>query len=229
MILAAGRGERMRPLTDTVPKPLLEVDGKPLIVHIVEKLVRAGFAHIVVNHAHLGSMIEARLGDGSAFGATIEYSREGEALETAGGIALALPLLGAAFVVVNGDIYCDFDFGALLRRRATLLESGVVAHLVLVPNPPHRSDGDFALAGDRVRTDGARRLTFSGIGLYRAELFRHLTPGERAPLAPLLRRAADADTVTGEQFSGRWEDVGTPQRLAALDRELKFRDPTRVG
>jgi MurNAc alpha-1-phosphate uridylyltransferase len=223
MILAAGRGERMRPLTDTVPKPLLEVGGKALIVRHLESLVRAGFTRVVINHAHLGAMIEERVGDGSALGLSIDYSREGQALDTAGGIALALPLLGdAPFLVVNGDIYCEFDFGTLLRRCALMKTSGAIAHLVLVENPLHRPDGDFALVDERVRNDGSARLTFSGIGLYNPELFLGLTPGEKVPLAPLLRRAADAGAVTGEHYRGRWEDVGTPQRLAELDRELSL-------
>ncbi len=225
MILAAGRGERMRPLTDTVPKPLLEVGGKPLIVRHLENLARAGFTHVVVNHAHLGELIEARLGDGSAFGVSISYSREGEALETAGGIALALPLLGERpFLVINGDVYCDFDFATLVQRRSQMEAGTIMAHLVLVANPPHRSGGDFALERERVGNQESGRLTFSGIGLYDPGLFRRLRAGEKAPLAPLLRQAADLGAVTGEHYRGRWEDVGTPQRLDDLDRELRRRN-----
>lgn len=221
MILAAGRGERMRPLTDTVPKPLLTVGGRSLIARHVENLAAAGVRDIVINHAHLGAMIEASLGDGSAFGVAIHYSREGVALETAGGIALALPLLGSdPFLVVNGDIYCEFDFAALTRQVAAMRLSGSVAHLVLVDNPPHHPRGDFAVVDGRLRNEGACRFTYSGIGLYCPRLFAGVTPGAKAALGPLLRQAVDADAVTGEHYPGRWEDVGTPERLAALDRSL---------
>jgi MurNAc alpha-1-phosphate uridylyltransferase len=224
MILAAGRGERMRPLTDTLPKPLLTVGGKSLLVRHIENLAAAGLRHIVINHAHLGALIEAEVGDGSALGVVIEYSREGVALETAGGIVLALPRLGDdPFLVVNGDIYCELDFAPLAARARLLMPAGTLAHLVLVDNPPHHPRGDFALAGGRVANEGATRLTFSGIGVYAPRLFAGLTPGETAPLAPLLRRAADGGAVTGEHFHGRWEDVGTPQRLAALDSALTVR------
>ena len=230
MILAAGRGERMRPLTDRVPKPLLEVGGKPLIVHHIENLARAGFTRIVVNHAHLGEMIEARLGDGSAFGVAIDYSREGQALETAGGIAHALPLLGGKpFLVVNGDVYCEFDFATLPQRCSRMEASAAKAHLVLVANPLHRADGDFALVDDLVRNQGSPRLTFSGIGLYDPRLFDVLTPGEKTPLAPLLRQAAEQGAVSGEHYRGRWEDVGTPERLMNLDRELAGRGQVCAG
>lgn len=222
MILAAGRGERMRPLTDTLPKPLLTVGGKALIVRHVENLAAAGVRHIVVNHAHLGTLIEAHLGGGSAFGVRIDYSREGVALETAGGIALALPLLGDdPFLVVNGDIYCEPDFSTLARRATALQASGMAAHLILVDNPPHHPRGDFALAGEAVANEGEHRLTYSGIGVYAPRLFAGITRGAKAPLAPLLRQAADAGAVTGERYRGRWEDVGTPERLAALDRSLR--------
>jgi len=222
MILAAGRGERMRPLTDAVPKPLLAVGGKPLIVRHIERLAEAGFRRLVINHAHLGAVIEERLGDGSAFGVTIQYSREGVALETAGGIVLALPLLGDdPFVVVNGDIYCEYDFARLAARGTLMKTRGALAYLVLVDNPPHHPRGDFALADGQISNDGASRLTFSGIGVYSAELFAGVRPGEKAPLGPLLRRVADAGAVMGEHFSGRWEDVGTPQRLDDLDRVLR--------
>jgi len=224
MILAAGRGERMRPLTDTVPKPLLSVGGKPLIVRHIENLARGGFRCIVVNHAHLGTMIEERLGDGSDFGVEINYSREAEALETAGGIVFALHLLGdAPFLVVNGDTYCELDFGTLARRLPIMKAAGTLAHLVLVANPPHHPAGDFALEGGRIRNAATSQLTFSGVALYCPELFVGLAPGQKAKLAPLLRRAAEAGAVTGEHFRGRWEDVGTPERLAQLDRELAQR------
>lgn len=216
MILAAGRGERMRPLTDVTPKPLLPVAGKPLIVWHLERLARAGFRDIVINHAHLGDQIEALLGDGAAWGARIAYSAEPQgALETAGGIANALPLLGdAPFLVVNGDIFCDWDFA---RARS----GNALAHLVLVDNPPHHPEGDFALDGAKVSAGGTARLTFSGIGIYRPELFAGIACGEPAKLAPLLRDAITAGRVTGEHHRGRWEDVGTPERLAALDADVR--------
>ena len=209
MILAAGRGERMRPLTDTTAKPLLEVRGKALIQYHVEALVAAGIERLVVNLSWQGERIRSFLGDGSAFGAVIEYSEEPEALETAGGIRQALDLLGARFVVVNGDILTGYDFGRLRDVRDP-------AYLVLVGNPDHNPDGDFCLAGSRVRNDGDPRYTFSGIGVYRREFFADLEPGKRA-LAPLLRAAADRGELGGELFDGDWSDVGTPERLAALN------------
>lgn len=226
MILAAGRGERMRPLTDHTPKPLLQVGGKPLIVWHIERLRAAGFTHIVINHAHLGQQIESVLGNGATFGVSIDYSREGSALETAGGIATALPLIESeVFPVVNGDIYCEFDFSRLAGPMARLAAGHDQAHLVLVDNPPHHLKGDFALDADRVvsspLTPASSPLTFSGIGVYHRALFEHTVPGEKAPLAPLLRRAIDAGRISGEYFDGRWVDVGTPARLAALDGELR--------
>jgi N-acetyl-alpha-D-muramate 1-phosphate uridylyltransferase len=225
MILAAGRGERMRPLTDRTPKPLLPVAGKPLIVWHLERLARAGYRDIVINHAHLGDHIEALLDDGSAWGVSIRYSEEPPgALETAGGIANALPLLGEdAFLVVNGDIWCDLDFATLPK-----LTGNDLAHLLLVPNPPHHLDGDFALENARVRPVLPRgfppvtpRLTFAGIGLYWPELFASVERGQSAKLAPLLREAMAADRVSGQIHSGRWVDVGTPERLVALDEEVR--------
>ena len=218
MILAAGRGVRMRPLTDTTPKPLLPVGGKPLIAWQLEKLARAGFAEVVINHAHLGQLVEAALGDGSRFGLSIRYSAEGEALETAGGIALALPLLGAEpFLVINADIYSDYDYSML----PGLLLADRLAHLVLVDNPPQHPRGDFALEAGRVREAGRRMLTFSGIGVYAPRLFGGIPPGAKVPLAPLLRKAMGADRVSGEHYRGRWHDVGTAERLQALDLELR--------
>lgn len=215
MILAAGRGERMRPLTDRIPKPLLEAGGRPLIAHHLAALARAGIREVVVNHAHLGTQIERALGDGAAWGLRIRYSPEEVALETGGGIHRALPLLGPdPFVVVNGDVWTDFDPARLHLADADL------AHLVLVDNPPHHPAGDFVLDGDRVRAEGGPRLTFSGIGVYRPTLFAGCVPG-RFPLAPLLRTAMAAGRVSGERHAGRWVDVGTPERLAALDRELR--------
>jgi len=214
MILAAGRGERMRPLTDSKPKSLLEVRGKALIVRLIEALARAELRDLVINHAHLGHMIEAALGDGTRFGVRIRYSPEAVALETAGGIAKALPLLGdEAFIAVNGDVFCDFDFGVLARH--TLGEK--LAHLVLVANPPHHPWGDFALDGTEVGTSGERMWTFSGIGLYRPTLFASVAPGSKGQLAPLLRAAMARKQVSGEVHRGIWHDVGTPDRLAALN------------
>jgi MurNAc alpha-1-phosphate uridylyltransferase len=219
MILAAGRGERMRPLTDRMPKVLLEVGGKPLLQWHVEKLHNAGCERIVINHAWLGEQIEQRLGDGSRFGVPIAYSPEVQALETAGGIAQALPLIGdEPFVVVNGDVFTDFDFAGLLPRLRGLAADDLLAHLVLVDNPPHHPAGDFALDGERVAPAGANRLTFSGVGLYRPQLFAGITRGSRAPLAPLLRAAMGRGAVSGEHYGGRWFDVGTPERLAELNR-----------
>jgi MurNAc alpha-1-phosphate uridylyltransferase len=221
MILAAGRGERMRPLTDLTPKPLLTVGGKPLIVWHIEKLVRSGVRDIVINHAWLGEQIEAALGDGRAFGASIAYSREHTALETAGGIAQALPLLGdAPFLVVNGDVFTDFDFAVL----AGLALGDALAHLVLIDNPAHHPRGDFALVEGKVTEDAADRLTFSGIGLYRPALFTGIARGARAQLAPLLREAMRGGRVTGWHHRGCWTDVGTAERLAQLDTTLR-REP----
>ncbi|WP_043757525.1 N-acetylmuramate alpha-1-phosphate uridylyltransferase MurU [Imhoffiella purpurea] len=218
MILAAGRGERMRPLTDTCPKPLLQAGGKPLIVHHIERLAAAGIRDLAINHAHLGEQIESALGDGSAFGVRIRYSPEGEALETGGGIFRALPLLGPEpFLVVNGDIWTD------CRIPEVGLAGDDLAHLVLVDNPPHNPEGDFALDDDeRVRTQGSPRLTFSGIGIYHPDLFAGCTPGA-FPLAPLLRRAMDQGRVGGRHHQGLWFDIGTPERLAELDRLLERR------
>lgn len=221
MLLAAGRGERMRPLTDHTPKPLLQVGDKALIVWHIEKLARAGFKELVINHAHLAAQIERALGDGSQFGVSIQYSNEGKALETAGGIAYALPLLGDhPFAVINADIYCDYDFEQLSSRVAILKSNGDMAHLVLVNNPEQHPNGDFGLTGNRV-TDSAPRLTFSGIGIYNPVLFQSITRGTVAPLAPLLREQIAAGKVSGEHFTGRWVDVGTPQRLQLLDNDLR--------
>jgi MurNAc alpha-1-phosphate uridylyltransferase len=227
MILAAGRGERMRPLTDHTPKPLLPAGGKPLIVWHIERLARAGITELVINHAHLGHQIEDALGDGSPFGVRIAYSDEGKALETAGGIANALPLLGdAPFAVVNGDIWCDFDFAQLSARAATMQANGDMAHLILVDNPSHHPNGDFLLYEGRVLpTDDQRpnnsKLTFSGIGIYQPELFSGIPRGSVAPLAPLLREQIAAGRVSGEHHRGLWVDVGTPQRLAELDSRIR--------
>jgi len=214
IILAAGRGERMRPISDTTPKALLEVRGKMLVAWLIEALRRAGIRDLVINHAHLGHMIEAALGDGRRFDVAIRYSPEAEALETAGGIANALPLLGPApFIAVNCDIFCDFDFARIAGRSL----GNNRAHLVLVANPPHHPEGDFGLTGTRVGTVGEPKLTFSGIGLYHPGLFDGVARGSKAQLAPLLRAAMARQQVSGEVHHGEWHDVGTPGRLAALN------------
>jgi len=227
LVLAAGRGERMRPLTDTVPKPLLPVAGRPLIAYHLEALARAGLRDIVVNLSWLGERLRTALGDGSRYGVHIRYSDEGtQALETGGGIFNALPHLGpGAFIVVNGDTWTDFDF-----RRLSLdadVDGDAVARLVLVPNPAHHPQGDFALAGDVIVDSGAERLTFSGIGIYKPELFAGAAPG-KFPLLPLLQRAIAAGTLRGEIHRGEWWDVGSPDRLRALDSRLRARSATRV-
>jgi len=217
-ILAAGRGERMRPLTDHTPKPLLMAGGKPLIVWHLERLAAAGFREIVINHAHLGAQIETALGDGAQWGLHIQYSPEPPgALETAGGIATALPLLGdAAFLVVNGDVYCNWDF-----KQAHKLANRP-AHLVMVANPAHHSGGDFSLDGERVvYAQGGETLTYAGIGVFSPAFFAGVPPGSVMKLRPLLDAAIAAGTLSGERYDGRWVDVGTPQRLAELDQELR--------
>lgn len=214
MILAAGRGERMRPLTDHVPKPLLPVAGRPLIVHHLERLAASGFREVVINHAWLGGQIVEALGDGSRWGLGIRYSPEGDkGLETGGGIHRALPLLGdAPFLVINGDIWTDLDLSTLPVRPSGL------AHLVLVPNPDHNPEGDFSLSGGRVGT-GGHRHTFSGVGVYDPRLFQDCAPGA-FPLAPLLREAASRGEVSGSLYHGCWLDVGTAQRLGRLEAML---------
>ena len=217
MILAAGRGERMRPLTDHTPKPLLKVADKALIEYHIEGLVRAGFADIIINHAWLGEQFEQALGSGERYGAHLMYSPEGAtALETGGGIFKALPLLGSApFVVVNGDVWSDYPFTRLPRNMTTL------AHLVLVPNPPQHPHGDFFFADGALRESGMAKSTFSGIGMYRAELFTGCRPGA-FPLAPLLRVAITQGRASGELYQGAWYDIGTPERMEQLDRKLRL-------
>jgi MurNAc alpha-1-phosphate uridylyltransferase len=215
MILAAGRGERMRPLTDHTPKPLLVVGGKPLIVWHIERLVKAGFKEIVINHAHLGGQIESALNDGRAWGVHIQYSPELCALETAGGIANALPLLGLdPFLVVNGDVFTEIDFASLV------IDVDDLAHLVMVDNPVQHPQGDFALIGDRLLTNGEHKLTFSGIGVYHPDLFVQVKRGEASKLAPLLKEAMNKSLVSGQHYQGLWHDVGTPERLNTLDKQL---------
>ena len=215
MILAAGRGERMRPLTDCTPKPLLSVGGKPLIVWHLQALAKAGFNEIVINHAHLGEQIEAALQDGSRWGVHIQYSPEKVALETAGGIANALPLLGdAPFLVVNGDIFTDIDYASLALTAPNL------GHLVMVDNPPQHPAGDFVLAEGKLSDQQQPRLTFSGVGIYHPSLFAGIVRGQAAKLAPLLKAAMAKGLVTGQHHRGIWHDIGTPERLQALDGQL---------
>ena len=216
----------MRPLTDHCPKPLLPAAGKPLIVYHLERLADAGIKDIVINHAHLGEQLVSRLGNGSEWGLSITWSPEPVgALETAGGICQALQHLDdggdAPFLVINGDIYCDWPIAQVTMRETDL------AHLVLVNNPPQHPTGDFTLQNNRVsdKTDDVPALTFAGIGFYRPSLFKALTLGTPAKLAPLLRAAMADQRVSGEHHTGRWEDVGTPDRLAALDAELRATQP----
>jgi MurNAc alpha-1-phosphate uridylyltransferase len=231
MIFAAGRGERMRPLTDNCPKPLLKVRGRPLIVWHILNLVRAGITEIVINHAHLGHMIEEALGDGKQLGASIAYSAEGTALETAGGIAKARHLLDdQPFVAIAGDIYCPHF--AFEQVKTALQDNDVwgnphaldkrdVAWLYLVKNPAHNLKGDFALNSFSVANEGEPRHTFSGIGVYRPEIFDSIQPGQSAQIAPILRQYAARGQVGGELYRGEWTDVGTPERLAQLNAPIQ--------
>ncbi len=216
MILAAGRGERMRPLTASIPKPLLRVGGHCLIEYHLLALALAGIREVVINLGYLGDQIQALLGDGQHYGLAIDYSHEGDSiLDTGGGIFHALPRMGSEpFLVLNGDVFTDFPFA-----RLPLHPEGL-AHLVLVPNPGHHPQGDFALVNGRVTAEGAARFTFSGIGVYRPELFADCVAGV-FPLAPLLRRAMAADRVSGECYEGEWWDVGTPQRFEELSAHLE--------
>jgi len=215
MILAAGRGERMRPLTDRTPKPLLRVGEKPLIVWHLERLAQAGIKDVVINHAHLGAQIETALGDGSQWGLHIQYSPEKVALETAGGIANALPLLGdVPFLVVNGDVFTDINFATLK------LDPPNLAHLVMIDNPPQHMAGDFVLLNEKVTLEGVKKLTFSGIGVYHPDLFASVVRGEAAKLAPLLKAAMIQGLVSGSYHQGEWHDIGTPERLHTLDSQL---------
>jgi MurNAc alpha-1-phosphate uridylyltransferase len=218
MILAAGRGERMRPLTDACPKPLLTVGGQRLLEYHLRGLAAAGFREIVINTAWLGEMIPAAIGDGARYGVTIAYSHERPvALETGGGIFHALPLLGPEpFLLVNGDVWIDIDFQPLRTALAACAD----AHLVLVHNPPQHARGDFVLEAGLLHEGAGPRYTYSGVGVYRPEFFAGCTPG-RFPLLPLLRRAIDAGRLSGQIHPGRWYDIGTPERLAALDEELR--------
>lgn len=237
MILAAGRGERMRPLTDVTPKPLLKVGGKPLIVWHLERLGKAGITEIVINHAHLGQQIEDTLKDGAKWGLHIQYSPEKTALETAGGIANAMHLLtengtkSEPFLVVNGDTFTEFDFASLSQhikstalwantRAASIDIKNTRAHLVLVNNPPQHPNGDFAIANGLLKNTGEQMLTFSGVGVYHPDLFADVVIGQPAKLAPLLRKAIDSNAATAEYYQGVWHDIGTPERLKNLDKLL---------
>ncbi len=223
MILAAGMGDRMRPLTLETPKPLLEVGGKSLIAHQIEKLAANGFSELVINHAWLGEKIEAALGNGEAMGVSISWSREDEPLESAGGIFQALPMLGdnadaSSFVCVNADIWTDYSFKNLPQIDGEIL----LAWLVLVENPEHNPDGDFVLVDGKVRDakEGEEKLTFSGIAVYHPALFNGITAGKQS-IVPLLRQAMANSRVGGEYYAGEWSDIGTVQRLESLDAKLK--------
>jgi MurNAc alpha-1-phosphate uridylyltransferase len=250
MLLAAGRGERMRPLTDHLPKPLLPAGGKPLIVWHLLRLAKAGIRDIVINHAWLGEKIAAALGDGAAFGVRISYSVEDQALETAGGIARALPLLtlpaaqttaGAVaghlpgaqeepFLVISADTFCDFDYGRAHTIALQMKHAGLACWCVMVPNPPHHGDGDFDLVGGVLRVATVRaatagnepssRLTYAGIGLYSPRMFAKIAPGAKSPLRPWLEQEIAGGRAGGEFHGGRWLDIGTPQRLGELDQAL---------
>jgi MurNAc alpha-1-phosphate uridylyltransferase len=228
MIFAAGRGERMRPLTDTRPKPLLEVGGKPLIVWQIERLAQAGITTIVINHAWLGEQIEQTLGDGARHGVRLLYSAEREALETAGGIAQARALLEqdgmpCVFAGVAGDVFCEFDYSRLherAARMATAAEPGM--HLVMVPNPPFHPKGDFVLdRAGALSLEGTARYTFGSIGIYDTRMFHTLAPGARQALTPYYRDTIRAGRASGELYEGLWENVGTPAQLHALDAMLR--------
>jgi len=230
MILAAGRGERMRPLTDTLPKPLLRIAGKSLIEYHIENLVNAGITDLVINHAWLGDKIEALLGDGSHYGACIQYSKEQQALETAGGIHHALALLGnSPFIVVNGDIFTDYPFTQLIAAGEHLIASlaikPVLAHLVLVNNPPHNPQGDFYCRAQMVQHtlsagEQVQRYTFSGIACYHPDFFCNLISAKQA-LAPLLRNGMTKQQVSGEIYHGYWSDIGTPERLQEIQDNIQ--------
>jgi len=215
MILAAGRGERLRPLTDTTPKPLIQVAGKSLIEYHLQNLSAAGFNEIIINTAWLAKNIHQQLGDGSDYGVNIQYSDETKALETAGGIINALPLLGKnPFLVVNGDIWCNFDFSTLPE-----LNNSTQAHLVLVNNPDHNQKGDFSLQNGLIKNTGDTMYTFSGIGIYSTRFFAEQQPGP-LPLAPIIRSKCDAGLVSGQYYKGEWTDVGSIERLQALAEQL---------
>jgi MurNAc alpha-1-phosphate uridylyltransferase len=223
MILAAGRGQRMRPLTDHTPKPLLPVAGQPLIVWHLIRLAKAGIRDVVINHAWLGEQIEAALGDGKAWGVSIQYSPESTALETAGGIARALPLLGPdPFLVINGDIWCDWPLERAFEWAHPPAQTrDWRAHLVLVPNPSHHPQGDFAIDPQGyLSPDSQPCLTYAGLGIYHPSLFAQVSANKPSALAPVLRQAMAAGHITGERHTGHWMDIGTIERLKALEQQL---------
>ena len=218
MILAAGLGSRLRPLTDTTPKPLIKVGDKPLIVWHIENLARNGFKEIIINIAHLGHLIPQALGDGSRWGVTLHYSDEQQegALESAGGIKKALSFFeDETFLVFNADIFCEYEYDATFQ-----LQKDMLAHLIVVNNPPHNPDGDFALDAHLASNAKENRYTFSGIGYYSCKLFDTLKEGEKAPLAPLLRDAIAQKKVTATLYNGLWHDIGTPQRLDEINKRF---------
>jgi MurNAc alpha-1-phosphate uridylyltransferase len=223
MILAAGRGQRLRPLTDSLPKPLIELAGKPLIEYHLEALAKAGFREVIINQGHLGGLLRESLGDGSRWGVNVSWSDEQpDALETGGGIFKALPFLGSSpFLVVNGDVWTDYPF---TRLRAVKCDW---AHLVMVPNPGHNPFGDFALTGARIFEDGGHKLTFSGIGVYHPRLFDGCKPGKFS-IVPLLRAAMNNHLVTGEEFQGDWNDIGSLKRLDSVRKLLKAQEPVKA-
>ncbi len=214
MILAAGRGERLRPLTDETPKPLIEVAGKKLIEYHIDRLKSAGVTRLVINTAWLAEKIHAALGDGANYGVSIRYSDEGEALETAGGIIRALPLLDEQFIVVNGDVWCDFDYTEWMHQP-----SSYEAHVLLVDNPEHNAEGDFAIDNGLLANSGDPRYTYSGIGIYSKAFFAGQA-AEKAPLAPLLRNKSEQKKVSAQHYGGKWTDVGTVERLRRLQQQL---------
>lgn len=223
MILAAGRGERMRPLTDTTPKPLLAAGGKPLVVWQIESLARAGFRDIVINAAHLADVLMQALGDGTRYGVRIRWSREPEPLEPAGGIATAMPLLPEGpLLVVAGDVFTAFDYASLRPHADTMAldDASPRAHLVMVPNPPYHPKGDFGLESGRIHWDGPARLTFGSIAVYDTALFRELPRGTKLKLLPLLHDWISRGLVSGELYEGPWANVGTPDELGKLDAML---------
>ncbi|WP_027708373.1 N-acetylmuramate alpha-1-phosphate uridylyltransferase MurU [Zooshikella ganghwensis] len=227
MLLAAGEGQRMRPLTLTTPKPMLPVNEQPLVVYSLQRLAQSGLTQVVMNTAYLAEKIEQALGNGQQFGVQIQYSRELQKLETGGGIFNALPLLGnEPFLVVNSDIWCDYPFAVLEKQQQRLQDDGKLAHLVLVPNSPHHPDGDFYLPGGRAITLSGcdeHRFTYSGISVLHPDLFEDCKPGVFS-LAPLLRRAILQGKVTGELYHGEWMDIGTPDRLQQLSHHLQARE-----
>lgn len=218
MILAAGKGERMRPLTDEIPKPLLEVGGRPLIAWHLEKLAKAKFDEVVINHAYLGEMVEAYVGDGSRWNLKITYSRESSPLETAGGIKKALPLIGdQPFLVINADIYTDFDYATVKNRNL----NDCKGHLVMVENPKQHPNGDFVLKNNQIELEGKEKLTFSGIAIYQPEIFEEINVESVVKLAPILKKLIEARCISGEVFQGLWFDIGTPERLKEINSFLK--------